>query len=168
MSVSPVVTRPELVKYQLLDEIGHGGMATVYRARDMRLGRDVAVKLIHPHLRENKEVAARFITEAQAAAKLKHPGIVEVFDISDIDDRERYLVTELICGPSLRKLLDDNKAMPPEIGACFGVLLADALGHAHGVVSADGNERLYSIGAEIFHAALQPTFALGWVGPRRA
>ncbi len=139
MSVSPVTPRPELVKYQLLDEIGHGGMATVYRARDMRLGREVAVKLIHPHLRENKEVAARFVIEARAAAKLKHPGIVEVFDVSDDDDNERFLVAELVRGPSLRQLLDEHGPLVPEIGACLGVLIADALAHAHnaGIVHRD-------------------------------
>jgi serine/threonine-protein kinase len=140
MSVTPVPSgAPELTKFELLDEIGHGGMATVYRARDVRLGREVAVKLIHPHLRENKEVAARFVAEARAVAKLRHPGIVEVFDVSDADDRERYLVAELVRGPSLRKLLVDHPEIPAEVGACFGVLLSDALAHAHdaGIVHRD-------------------------------
>lgn len=139
MTISPVSTPPELIKYELLDEIGHGGMATVYRARDLRLGREVAVKVIHPHLRENKEVAARFIAEARAVAKLRHPGIVEVFDVSDPEDKERYLVAELVRGPSLRKLLGDHQEIPPEIGACFGALLCDALAHAHaaGIVHRD-------------------------------
>ncbi len=131
MTLAPVAAPPDLVKYQLLDEIGHGGMATVYRALDVRLGREVAVKLIHPHLRENAEAAARFITEARAVAKLHHPGIVEIYDISDEDDDERYLVAELVRGPSLRKLLRDNGPFPPEIGGCVGVLLCDALAHAH-------------------------------------
>jgi eukaryotic-like serine/threonine-protein kinase len=73
---------PKLEKYELLEEIGHGGMATVFRAKDLRLGREVAVKIIHRHLRENTEVATRFIAEARAAAKLKHKGIVEVYDVS--------------------------------------------------------------------------------------
>jgi serine/threonine protein kinase len=139
MSISPAASAPELVKFELLDEIGHGGMATVYRARDLRLGREVAVKLIHPHLRENKEVAARFVAEARAVAKLRHPGIVEVFDVSDAADKERYLVAELVRGPSLRKILADHPEMPPEIGACFGALLSDALAHAHqaGIVHRD-------------------------------
>jgi len=131
MTLAPVAAPPDLVKYQLLDEIGHGGMATVYRALDVRLGREVAVKLIHPHLRENAEAAARFITEARAVAKLRHPGIVEIYDISDEDDNERYLVAELVRGPSLRKLLRDSGPFPPEIGGCIGVLLCDALAHAH-------------------------------------
>jgi eukaryotic-like serine/threonine-protein kinase len=139
MSIRPAAA-PELAKFELLDEIGHGGMATVYRARDLRLGREVAVKLIHPHLRENKEVAARFVAEARTVAKLRHPGIVEVFDVSDdASDKERYLVAELVRGPSLRKILADHPEMPPEIGACFGALLSDALAHAHaaGIVHRD-------------------------------
>lgn len=139
MTISSPSAPPDLVKYELLDEIGHGGMATVYRARDVRLGREVAVKVIHPHLRENKEVATRFIAEARAVAKLRHPGIVEVFDVSDPEDKERYLVAELVRGPSLRKLLTEHKGLPPEIGACFGLQLCDALSHAHaaGIVHRD-------------------------------
>lgn len=139
MSLSPVVEPPDLVKYRLLNEIGHGGMATVYRALDLRLGREVAVKLIHPHLRQNQEAAARFVTEARAVAKLRHPGIVEIFDISDEKEPERYLVAELIRGPSLRKVLKDHGAVPPEVAGCVGLLLCDALAHAHdaGIVHRD-------------------------------
>jgi eukaryotic-like serine/threonine-protein kinase len=123
---------PELVKYALREQIGHGGMATVYRAEDRRLGRDVAVKLIHPHLRGNREVAARFVSEARAVAKLKHPNIVEVYDISDEAEAERYLVVELIEGPTLRQLLEQRAPLPPEIAAIIGVQLSAALHHAHG------------------------------------
>lgn len=139
MSMQSVHGPPEFAKYKLLGEIGHGGMATVYRAIDVRLGREVAVKLIHPHLRENQEVAARFVAEARAVAKLKHPGIVEIFDVSDEEDSERFLVAELVRGPSLRALLKDHTDMPAEIAACFGCLLCDALGHAHdaGIVHRD-------------------------------
>src|SRR5260221_3667189 len=102
-SAAPSSGFPRLEKYELLEEIGHGGMATVYRARDPRLNRDVAVKVIHKHLRENGEVATRFVAEARAAAKLRHKGIVEVFDVSNEDDAERYLVVELLRGATLRK-----------------------------------------------------------------
>ncbi len=122
---------PVLEKYELLEELGHGGMATVYRARDRRLGREVAVKIIHRHLRDEREVAERFAREARAVAKLRHPGIVEVFDVSEPSERERYLVVELVRGATLRTLLRERSPFPPEIGACLGVLLADALQHAH-------------------------------------
>ena len=95
----------ELDKYELLEVLGHGGMATVYRARDRRLGRDVAVKVIHRHLRDDKEIATRFFREARAVAKLHHPNIVEVFDVSEPEEPERYLVVELVEGSSLRRFL---------------------------------------------------------------
>lgn len=130
---------PRLAKYELLEEIGHGGMATVYRARDVRLGREVAVKVIHRHLRESVEVATRFVAEARAVAKLRHPNIVEVFDVSDEGDDERFLVVELLRGTTLRKLLAAHREMPPEIGAAIALEIAAALSHAHsaGVIHRD-------------------------------
>ena len=130
---------PKLEKYELLEEIGHGGMATVYRARDLRLGREVAVKVIHRHLRDNREVGTRFIAEGRAAAKLKHRGIVEVYDVSSEEDRERYLVAELVRGATLRKVLMDHREMPAEIGAAIVAELCDALDHAHasGIIHRD-------------------------------
>src|SRR5580700_4483553 len=122
---------PELAKYEVLEEIGHGGMATVYRARDRRLGREVAIKVIHPHLRDSKEVVSRFNTEARAVAKLRHPNIVEVFDVSEADDEEQYLVAELLRGTTLRKLLQDKRPMPPEVAAAIALELLGALSHAH-------------------------------------
>ncbi|WP_437790220.1 serine/threonine-protein kinase [Sorangium sp. So ce693] len=130
---------PKLEKYELIEELGHGGMATVYRARDPRLRRDVAVKIIHKHLRENTEVGTRFVAEARAAAKLRHPGIVEVYDVSSEQDRERYLVVELLRGATLRKILGAHREMPAEIGAAVVLELCDALEHAHasGIIHRD-------------------------------
>ena len=136
---SPLRGVPTLDKYEIVEEIGSGGMATVYRARDVRLGRDVAVKVIHKHLRENAEVARRFVAEARAAAKLKHPGIVEVYDVSSEDDAERFLVVELLRGRTLRGILEEHRAMPAEIGASIVAFLCEALEHAHecGIVHRD-------------------------------
>src|SRR6188768_1610416 len=131
--IATAEAKPDLAKYEIREEIGHGGMATVYLARDKRLGRDVALKIIHRHLRENTEVAARFASEARAVAKLKHPNIVEVYDVSDVEEDERYLVVELVRGSTLRKLLSDQGFLPPEVAAAIGVELADALDHAHGL-----------------------------------
>lgn len=135
----PALTTPQLTKYELLQEIGHGGMATVYRARDKRLGREVAVKLIHRHLRESEEVEARFNSEARAVAKLKHPNIVEVYDVSAPEEDERYLVVELIRGTTLRELLKRQGALPVELAAEIVLEIAAALQHAHreGVIHRD-------------------------------
>ena len=108
-------------------------MATVFRARDKRLGREVAVKIIHRHLRENKEVGQRFASEARAVAKVKHPGVVEVYDVSEDEAEERYLVVELVRGKTLRQLLTDEQNLPPEVAAAIGIELAVALDHAHGL-----------------------------------
>lgn len=108
-------------------------MATVYRARDKRLGREVAVKIIHRHLRENKEVGQRFASEARAVAKVKHPGVVEVYDVSEDEAEERYLVVELVRGKTLRQLLLEEQYLPPEIAAAMGIEMALALDHAHGL-----------------------------------
>ena len=121
-----------LTKYEVLDELGHGGMATVYRAHDKRLGRDVAIKVLHPHLRESTEIAHRFSVEAKAVAKLRHPNIVEVFDVSSADENEQFLVVELVRGPTLRKILQKHNALPPEIGAAIVLELLGGISHAHG------------------------------------
>ncbi len=136
---SPATSLPALAKYELFEEIGHGGMATVYRARDLRLGREVAVKIIHRHLRENREVAARFASEALAVAKVKHPNIVEVYDVSEGQDDERYLVVELVRGKTLRQLMTERGFLPAEIAAAIGLEICAGLGHAHrqGVIHRD-------------------------------
>jgi len=130
---------PRLEKYELLEELGHGAMATVYRALDRRLGREVAIKVIHRHLRDEREVKERFYREAKAVAKLRHPGIVEVYDVSEPDDTERYLVVELVRGITLRQLLRQHCPLPTELGLGIGVAVARALFHAHeqGVVHRD-------------------------------
>ncbi len=123
----------DLPKYEVLEELGHGGMATVFRARDKRLHRDVALKVIHPHLRDSPEVARRFAVEAQVVAKLRHPNIVEVYDVSDESESEQYLVVELVKGRNLRSLLREYGALPPEVAAAIGLEILHALAHAHGI-----------------------------------
>jgi eukaryotic-like serine/threonine-protein kinase len=137
--MSALLKLPELVKYELLEEIGHGGMATVYRARDRRLGREVAIKLIHRHLRDNPEVAERFAREATAVAKLRHANIVEVFDVSDADEPERYLVVELVRGTTLRERIRHEGALLPEVAAAVACEVGGGLEHAHrqGIIHRD-------------------------------
>jgi serine/threonine-protein kinase len=114
-------------------------MATVYLARDRRLGREVALKIIHRHLRENTEVAARFASEARAVAKLKHPNIVEVYDVSDDEEPERYLVVEFVRGTTLRALITEQEKLPAEIASIIALEVAMGLDHAHefGVIHRD-------------------------------
>jgi serine/threonine-protein kinase len=132
-------TQPQLDKYELISVLGHGGMATVYLARDRRLGRNVALKIIHPHLRDDLEIGTRFVREARAVAKLHHPNIVEVFDVSEPGESERYLVVEWVQGVSLRRFLSEYGRLPAEIAAALAIEIADALEHAHqnGVIHRD-------------------------------
>jgi serine/threonine-protein kinase len=137
--MSALLRLPELAKYELLEEIGHGGMASVFRARDRRLGREVAIKLIHRHLRDSSEVAERFVREATAVAKLRHPNIVEVYDISDPEESERYLVVELVRGITLRERLRTDGPLVPEVAVAVALEIGAGLEHAHqqGVIHRD-------------------------------
>jgi serine/threonine-protein kinase len=119
-------------RYELLEEVGSGGMAVVYRGRDLALDREVAVKLLHPHLAARAESRARFAREARAVARLAHPNIVEIWDTAGEAALESYIVTEFVHGRTLRAFVDEVGTAYPEIGVLLVRALADALVHAHG------------------------------------
>jgi serine/threonine-protein kinase len=126
-------------RYELLEEVGSGGMAVVYRGRDTALDREVAVKLLHPHLAARPESRARFSREARAVARLSHPNIVEIYDYAGDAAVESFLVTEFVRGRTLRAFAEQTGLGFPEIGALVARALADALVHAHsaGVIHRD-------------------------------
>ncbi|HEX7489104.1 MAG TPA: serine/threonine-protein kinase, partial [Anaeromyxobacteraceae bacterium] len=126
-------------RYELLEEVGSGGMAVVYRGRDTALDREVAVKLLHPHLAARAESRARFSREARAVARLRHPNIVEIYDYAGEAAVESYLVTEFVHGRTLRAFAEQELRGLPEVGALLARALADALVHAHaaGVIHRD-------------------------------
>ncbi|MDO9017112.1 MAG: protein kinase [Deltaproteobacteria bacterium] len=126
-------------KYEVRGELGHGGMAVVYRAHDPTLDREVAIKVLHPHLAQDPESRMRFEREAKAAARLRHPNIVEVYEFSGDSDDASYMVTELLEGPTLRRFVDRRREIPAEVVAAIGVVLCEALScaHAQGVVHRD-------------------------------
>lgn len=128
-----------LDKYEILEEVGQGGMATVYRARDLRLEREVAVKVLHPHLARQEVARRRFHREAQAVARLRHPNILEIHDYSGEEAPVAYIVTEFIRGCSLRDHLNQRALRFPEVAACIAVPVLEALHHAHthGVIHRD-------------------------------
>jgi eukaryotic-like serine/threonine-protein kinase len=128
-----------VAKYDILEEIGHGGMATVFRARDTLLSRPVALKVMHPHLQGAKEARTRFAREAMTVARLKHPSILEIYDYSGEDNDTSYIATELLTGPTLKQFVEQVHDIPAEIAACICIQLARALGaaHAEGVVHRD-------------------------------
>lgn len=131
----------QIGKYEVLGEIGHGGMATVYRARDIRLERLVALKVMHPHLRGAGEARARFSREAVTVARLHHPNILEIYDYSgeDSDTDISFIATELLTGPTLKQFSDAHHEIPAEVAACFVIAIARALSaaHAEGVIHRD-------------------------------
>jgi serine/threonine-protein kinase len=150
----PVQIGADLGRHAVVEELGSGGMATVFRARDRELRRDVAIKVLFPHLCRNREVVSRFQREARAAAALDHPHILRVFDVGGgapaaeqgadagpVDPP--YMVLELVRGPSLDQIIAQMVARggPPlaEIVAACGVALCGALAHAHraGVIHRD-------------------------------
>lgn len=124
-----------LGRYAILSELGSGGMATVYRARDTELGREVAIKMMHPHLAKRPEYAERFRREARAVAALRHPHIIEIHDFVSLEDAGSpvtFMVSELVEGPSLADFLEGHERILAEVSALLGAHIADALACAHG------------------------------------
>src|SRR5438270_4675576 len=101
----------KLGPYEIVAPVGAGGMGEVYRARDHRLGRDVAIKVLPASLSRDAERMRRFEQEARAAAALNHPNILAVFDIGTHDDSP-YLVTELLEGETLRERMKARAPSP--------------------------------------------------------
>src|ERR1700712_910307 len=90
--------------YEILSPLGAGGMGEVYRARDTRLGREVALKVLPDHLAGDRERLKRFQQEAQSASALHHPNIVTIYELGQVDDTV-YIAMELVEGDTLRGLL---------------------------------------------------------------
>jgi serine/threonine-protein kinase len=122
-----------LGKYELIEKVGQGGMAVVYRGHDTALKREVAVKILHPHLAEHEEARVRFGREAHAVAKLRHENILEIHDFSGEDSEQNYIVTEFIDGCTLKEFMTENPIRFPEVGAMIVVQVCRALAHAHGL-----------------------------------
>ena len=114
-------------------------MAIVYRAQDETLRREVAVKVLHPHLLAEAESRARLQREARAVAKLKHDCIVQIFDYSGDDSLSSFIVTEFIDGQTLKQFLANRKLPVPEMAALIVLEVGDALAHAHslGIIHRD-------------------------------
>jgi len=103
-------------RYRLVELLGQGGMATIYRARDGQLERDVAVKVLRPEYGNDPDFFARFRQEAQSAASLNHPGVVAVYDYGT-DEVGPYIVMELVDGEDLATIIRRTGALPPRQAA---------------------------------------------------
>lgn len=131
LSVSdPLVGQLLGERYLLLAHVARGGMATVYRATDQRLRREVAVKVMHSNLVNNEDDVARFAREARSAARLSHPGIVQVFD-QGRDGPLVYLAMEFVRGRTLRDVIRESGPLPPTQALAIMDRILDALASAH-------------------------------------
>lgn len=132
------LTRVIADRYRPIEQVGAGGMATVWKAEDTLLGRLVAIKRLLPHLANDPAASERFAREARAAAKLNHPGIVTVFDTGEDADGP-YIVLELVTGEAVSAQLTRSGPMGPQQVGLMVPQVAAALDHAHaaGVIHRD-------------------------------
>lgn len=117
-------------RYEIIEEIGRGGMAYVYKARCTYLDRVVAVKVLQPQFANDDEFVRRFRREAQAAASLSHPNIVNIYDVGRDDDLH-YIVMEYVPGKTLKDWIKDNVSLSIEDSVRIAVQVGMALEHAH-------------------------------------
>ena len=117
-------------RYEILERIGNGGMATVYKSRDHVLNRNVAVKVLKEEFITDEEFVKRFNIEAQSAASLTHPNIVSIYDVGSEDD-VHYIVMELVQGKTLKEIIMDEGVLPWKWTVNIAIQIASALEVAH-------------------------------------
>ncbi len=125
--------------YEIIDKIGEGGMGAVYRGKHPRIGREVAIKVLLKELAKSDNIVQRFFNEARAVAAIKHPGIVEVYDVGHAGDGSPYIIMEFLRGEALETRLRRELKLPPKLTVAIMHQIAEALGaaHAQGIVHRD-------------------------------
>jgi eukaryotic-like serine/threonine-protein kinase len=134
-----MLTGERLGPYEIIALVGEGGMGRVYRARDPRLGRDVAIKVLPPQFTAVPDRLRRLEQEGRAAAALNHPAILAVYDIGQTADAAPYIVSELLTGMSLRERLSQDEPIPVRKAIDYATQIARGLAAAHdkGIVHRD-------------------------------
>ena len=133
----PLSAGSKIGPYEVVAPLGAGGMGEVWRARDPRLGRDVAIKVLPDEMFRDADRIARFRAEARAASALNHPNIVTVYDIGE-DGGRTYLSMELLEGSNLRQLLDGGRPpLPKALQIACQMAEGLAAAHARGIVHRD-------------------------------
>ncbi|PJF34445.1 MAG: serine/threonine protein kinase, partial [Candidatus Thermofonsia Clade 1 bacterium] len=126
----PNLSGQMLGKYQILEQLGRGGMATVYRAYQTGMDRIVAIKVLHPQFTSDPSFVERFKREARSVGALRHPNIVQVIDF-DVHNDEYYMVMEYVESETLKSRLQKHGALPVPEALSIARKLADALAYAH-------------------------------------
>jgi tetratricopeptide (TPR) repeat protein/class 3 adenylate cyclase len=124
------VSRPVLERYRIIERLGGGGMGIVYRARDERLDRDVALKFLPPHLSADEAAKKRFLVEARAAASIEHPNICTVHEIGETNDGQLYIVMGCYDGATLDRRIA-NGPLPVDEAIRIALEIARGLAKAH-------------------------------------
>ena len=127
--MSSLSSGTRLGPYEIVGPLGAGGMGEVYRARDTRLDRDVALKVLPRHLAQDRDALARFEREAKAVASLSHPNILAIHDFAT-DGGTTYAVMELLDGETLRARLERGR-LPLRQTIEYGIRIAREIGRAH-------------------------------------
>ena len=117
-------------RYEVLEKIGTGGMSDVYKAKDHKLNRLVAVKVLKQEFSENENFVSKFRVEAQSTAGLMHPNIVNVYDVGD-EDGVNYIVMELVDGITLKKYIEKNQRLSVKEAVSIAIQVAMGLEAAH-------------------------------------
>ncbi len=138
-------------QFELLEEVGQGGVGVVYLARDTQLARTVAIKFLRPEFRKHPSAITRFVTEAQITGQLQHPGIPPVHSLGRLPDGSPYLVMKLIKGQTLRHLLQQRHSPDERLDYFIGIFeqVCHAVGyaHAHRVIHRDLKPANIMVGA---------------------
>lgn len=119
-------------RYDMLEKIGAGGMATVYKAKDTLLNRFVAIKILRESLDDEKSVVSSFIKEAQSSASLVHNNIVSVYDVGE-EDELNYMVMEYVDGITLKEYIKENGALPWQEACDFAIQIGQGINEAHSI-----------------------------------
>ncbi|MEJ7596565.1 MAG: protein kinase [Kofleriaceae bacterium] len=130
-AVDPMIGRDIDNRFRVVERLGQGGMGAVYRAHQHSVGREVAIKVIHPNLISDPEIIRRFLREARLASKLNHPNAVSILDSGQTSDGLFYLVMELVTGNTLDALLGRAGSLEASRLIRIGVQVCDALQAAH-------------------------------------
>ena len=125
-------------RYKILEKVGTGGMASVYKAQDILLDRIVAVKILHSKYGNDHDFVVRFRQEAQAAAKLSHPNIVNIYDVG-YDENVHYIVMEYVEGETLKQYIQNHPNIPIDTAVRIAIEIGYALeeAHANGIIHCD-------------------------------